>query len=135
MRLAWSLSQSAPLVSLAKRGLPNVQSAECWLSLLHTGDQISHLWWRLLHGQMPTVHMPKVAIVLIGTNDLFAEADCLANNETQLENAVNGIFRRCVRCIRSAWQDMLPMLRALTCAEAYAGCTSQGLAQSDPCQQ
>ena len=55
---------------------------------------------------MPTAHMPKVAIVLIGTNDLFAEADCLANNETQLENAVNGIYQRCARCIRSAWQDI-----------------------------
>ena len=50
--------------------------------------------------------MPKVAIVLIGTNDLFAEADCLANNETQLENAVNGIYQRYVCHIRAAWRDM-----------------------------
>lgn len=38
--------------------------------------------------------MPKVAIVLIGTNDLFAEADCLANNETALEDSVSNIFKR-----------------------------------------
>ncbi|BDA50220.1 hypothetical protein COCOBI_15-3490 [Coccomyxa sp. Obi] len=35
------------------------------------GDHIGHLWWRLLNGQMPK-KAPKVAIVLIGTNDLFA---------------------------------------------------------------
>ncbi len=44
---------------------------------------------------MPGIQMPKVAVVLIGTNDLFAEADCIANNETALETSVNGIFKRC----------------------------------------
>ena len=63
-------------------------------NFLWPGDQIAHLWWRLLHGQMSKVYMPKVAIVLIGTNDLFAEADCLANNETALEDSVSKIFKR-----------------------------------------
>ena len=58
------------------------------------GDQIAHLWWRLEHGQMPQTQMPKVAVVLIGTNDLFAEADCIADNETALETSVNSIFKR-----------------------------------------
>ena len=61
---------------------------------------------------MPTVHMPKVAIVLIGTNDLFAEADCLANNQTQLENAISGIYTRYVCCSQIAWQIMRGHLRA-----------------------
>ena len=97
-----------------------MRSAECWLSLLRPGDQISHLWWRLLHGQMPTVHMPKVAIVLIGTNDLFAEADCLANNETQLENAINGIYQRCACCVSTAWQAMRNHGTALMCSQEGA---------------
>ena len=62
--------------------------------LWHAGDQIGHLWWRLLHRQLPKMIMPKVAVVLIGTNDLFAEADCIANNETALMDSVNGIFNR-----------------------------------------
>ena len=62
--------------------------------MLWPGDQIGHLWWRLLNGQMPRAFMPKVAVVLIGTNDLFAEADCIASNETALEESVNGIFKR-----------------------------------------
>ena len=62
--------------------------------VLRPGDQIAHLWWRLEHGQMPATRMPKVAVVLIGTNDLFAEADCIADNETALETSVNGIFKR-----------------------------------------
>lgn len=62
--------------------------------LVHAGDQIGHLWWRLLNGQLPKMVMPKVAVVLIGTNDLFAEADCIANNETALVDSVNGIFNR-----------------------------------------
>ena len=43
---------------------------------------------------MPATQVPKVAVVLIGTNDLFAEADCIADNETALETSVNGIFKR-----------------------------------------
>ena len=43
---------------------------------------------------MPQRHMPKVAIVLVGTNDLFAEADCIADNTTALEESVSGIFKR-----------------------------------------
>eukprot|EP00884_Botryococcus_braunii_P016636 jgi/Botrbrau1/3656/Bobra.0204s0046.1 len=39
------------------------------------GDQVGHLWWRLLNGELPQVNMPTVAVVLIGTNDLTA-ADC-----------------------------------------------------------
>ena len=62
--------------------------------LWYAGDQIAHLWWRLLHGQLPKMIMPKVAVVLIGTNDLFAEADCITGNETALADSVNSIFKR-----------------------------------------
>ena len=59
---------------------------------------------------MPQRHMPKVAVVLIGTNDLFAEADCIADNETALEDSVNGIFKR---------QDLSSVLNA--CVTACPG--------------
>ncbi len=64
------------------------------LLLRNAGDQIAHLWWRLLHGQVPEKIMPKVAVVMIGTNDLFAEADCIADNSTALADSVDGIFNR-----------------------------------------
>ncbi|CAL5218579.1 g273 [Coccomyxa viridis] len=71
------------------------------------GDQIAHLWWRLEHGQMPQTQMPKVAVVLIGTNDLFAEADCIADNETALETSVNSIFKRFQQMLH-VMQDGMP---------------------------
>ena len=64
------------------------------------GDQTAHLWWRLLHGEVPlstAVHQgkaPRVAVVLIGTNDLGA-ADCHCN-ATELLAAAPGIVQRCV---------------------------------------
>lgn len=41
-----------------------------------TGDQASHLLWRLQHGDTFVRHPPSVAVVMIGTNDLGASA-CL----------------------------------------------------------
>eukprot|EP00884_Botryococcus_braunii_P016642 jgi/Botrbrau1/3661/Bobra.0204s0051.1 len=38
-------------------------------------DKVGNLWWRLLNGGLPQKRFPKLAIVLIGTNDLTA-ADC-----------------------------------------------------------
>ncbi len=30
------------------------------------GDQIGHLWWRLLNGELPAVNQPGAVVVLIG---------------------------------------------------------------------
>jgi len=30
------------------------------------GDQIGHLWWRLLNGELPAVNPPGAVVVLIG---------------------------------------------------------------------
>ena len=43
---------------------------------LHAGDQVAHLQWRLLLGELFKTNKPKVAVVLIGTIDLGASA-CL----------------------------------------------------------
>ena len=57
----------------------------------HAGDQIGHLWWRILNGELPK-KPPKVFTMLIGTNDLTA-ADC-NRNETELLATVPGIQYR-----------------------------------------
>ena len=41
------------------------------------------MWWRLLHGELPQVNYPAVAVLLIGTNDLTA-ADCTKKEEPLL---------------------------------------------------
>lgn len=39
-------------------------------------DQASNLLWRMQHGEVFVRHPPKVAILLIGTNDLGAGGSC-----------------------------------------------------------
>lgn len=41
------------------------------------GDQVGHMWWRMLNGQVPEKQHPKAVVVMIGTNDLTAD-DCTA---------------------------------------------------------
>ena len=59
------------------------------------GDQISHLQWRMLHGDIPAVHPPKAAVVLIGINDLGAAADCSQGNPDIITQAAKGVISRC----------------------------------------
>ena len=66
------------------------------------GDQVGNLWWRLLHGELPLAYAqalsaqqgraPRVAVILIGTNDLGA-ADC-HRNASELLQAAPGIVQR-----------------------------------------
>ena len=58
------------------------------------GDQIGHLWWRMLNGQLPR-KPPKVAVVLIGTNDLYAVSECTQESEIELVASVKDIRSRC----------------------------------------
>lgn len=39
----------------------------CWLG---SDDTVQRLLWRLKNGELPTKNQPRVAVVLIGTNDL-----------------------------------------------------------------
>lgn len=45
-----------------------------------------HLLYRLQHGQIYKRHQPKLAIVMIGTNDLGA-ASCLGGESAILQSA------------------------------------------------
>ncbi|KAK9818980.1 hypothetical protein WJX81_005038 [Elliptochloris bilobata] len=69
-----------------------------------SGDQVGHLWWRMLHGELPAVNQPGVVVVLIGTNDLGAAADCEAASEEDLVAAAN-------RTIAARTRDMLAVVR------------------------
>ena len=63
-------------------------------SALFLGDQTAHLQWRLLHGQLLIQNPPKVAVLMIGTNDLGADSSCFEWNTTLAQKAVNKVFTR-----------------------------------------
>lgn len=58
----------------------------------NAGDQVGHLWWRILNGELPKEKQPRIFTMLIGTNDLNA-ADCNRNG-TELLATVPGILGR-----------------------------------------
>ena len=62
------------------------------LCRLLAGDQAMHLLWRLQHGQIFEKHQPKLAFVLIGTNDLGA-ASCLGGEAAILQAAAGTVER------------------------------------------
>lgn len=57
-----------------------------------SGDQIGHLWWRFLNGDIPVAKHPKAAVVLIGTNDMTAD-DCHQTEKASMR-AVTGVVSR-----------------------------------------
>lgn len=64
--------------------------------LLLAGDQVGHLWWRMLNGEVPSRRHPKAVVILIGTNDLTAD-DCLAEEEASVI-AAQGVVSRSASC-------------------------------------
>ena len=60
--------------------------------LFVSGDQAMHLLWRLRHGQVFERHQPKIAFVMIGTNDLGA-ASCLGGESAILQAAAGTVER------------------------------------------
>ncbi len=52
-----------------------------------TGDTTANLWWRVINGELPLTSPPKVAVILIGTNDLGAIETCLKDGGAELEAA------------------------------------------------
>ncbi|KAL3147860.1 platelet-activating factor acetyltransferase activity protein [Trebouxia sp. C0010 RCD-2024] len=56
------------------------------------GDQAMHLLYRLQHGQVYKKHQPKLALVMIGTNDLGA-ASCLGGEAAILQSAAGTVDR------------------------------------------
>ncbi|KAK9836293.1 hypothetical protein WJX81_002534 [Elliptochloris bilobata] len=84
------------------------------------GDQVGNLWWRLLHGELPLAddqvlgarqgRAPRVAVILIGTNDLGA-SDC-HRNATELLEAAPGIAQR-VSAVLGVLRTALPQTHLL----------------------
>ena len=37
-----------------------------------SGDTSNNLWWRIKNGELPSNHMPKVVVLMVGANDLTA---------------------------------------------------------------
>ena len=87
--------------------------------MLCAGDQIGNLQFRLEKGEIPK-KQPKVAIVLIGTNDFFAVDICFGT-EAALLGAVPGVNRRCcqaflLRC-RAAADWVLSLNACCKCTQ------------------
>ena len=59
--------------------------------MVAVGDQTANLWWRILHGETFEQQQPKLAVVLIGINDLGAAAACGASFIT---DAAVGVAQR-----------------------------------------
>eukprot|EP00884_Botryococcus_braunii_P005938 jgi/Botrbrau1/15345/Bobra.0289s0002.1 len=101
LRLAENLGQDFDIMfygdSITKRwldkdsGLPtlnNLFSKYNPLVMGVGGDQVGNLWWRLMHGEVPTRFHPKVVVLLIGTNDLGAIEACARNGDDDLAATV-----------------------------------------------
>ncbi|EIE19760.1 SGNH hydrolase [Coccomyxa subellipsoidea C-169] len=50
-------------------------------------DTTANLWWRVINGELPLTSPAKVAVILIGTNDLGAIETCLKDGGAELEAA------------------------------------------------
>lgn len=75
-------------------GFANCQTgASCWPA---AGDETKHLMWRLANGELPKVKQPRVALVLVGMNDLASVNAAYPNDgETPLLNEVDPLISRC----------------------------------------
>ncbi|EIE23233.1 SGNH hydrolase [Coccomyxa subellipsoidea C-169] len=88
---------------------PNFVAADMRAAFLETLGQ------RLLNGQTPKVD-PKVAVVLIGTNDLYAATQCAAQDEDQLKSAVKTIvtgFQQLLAAMRQGMPSTHIVVQAL----------------------
>ena len=62
----------------------------CWWS----GDTTANLQWRVMNGELPIGTRPKLAVVMIGTNDLgYTEAGF--RNGSDITEAAPGVISRC----------------------------------------
>lgn len=90
------LAAHGQIVFVHNQGISSLAIELGWIILtqctLDAGDQIGHMWWRMLNGQLPSRKHPKAVVILIGTNDLTAD-DCRATEEASLV-AAKGIVGR-----------------------------------------
>ena len=61
------------------------------------GDTTANLWWRIQNGELPRNHQPKLAVVMIGANDLTAAyVQCGTWDQSSYYNAAANIAQQCV---------------------------------------
>lgn len=61
------------------------------------GDTTANLWWRIQNGELPRNHQPKLAVVMIGANDLTAAyVQCGTWDQSSYYNAAVNIAQQCV---------------------------------------
>lgn len=74
------------------------------------GDQTAHLLWRLRNGEAPAVNKPKVAVLLIGTNDLGSaamDAPDVHTAEGAVMRAVPGVTLRVLQTLHTL-KELMP---------------------------
>ncbi|KAK9815374.1 hypothetical protein WJX72_002408 [[Myrmecia] bisecta] len=72
------------------------------------GDQIAHLHWRMLNGEMPRAHAPNASVVLIGTNDLYAAGACGPGSpEESITDAADATGER-LKALISLMREQMP---------------------------
>lgn len=65
------------------------------------GDTSNNLWWRIKNGELPTNHMPKVVVLMVGANDLTAAyAQCGTWDQNDYYGAAATIAQQYVPSIR-----------------------------------
>ena len=45
------------------------------------GDQVGHLWWRMLNGELPAANHPGIVVILIGAHERAMRCPGLASSE------------------------------------------------------
>ena len=65
------------------------------------GDTTANLWWRIKNGELPKNHMPKVAVLMVGANDLTAAyAKCGTWDQSDYYGAAATITQQWVLSMR-----------------------------------
>ena len=70
------------------------------------GDQVGHLWWRILHGELPAVNHPGILVILIGANERVMRCPGLESSRVCLHTTMRGYQHITQRCVvgRGQWR-------------------------------
>ena len=55
---------------------------------------MGNLLWRMLHGEVPKIHQPKLAVVMIGINDLYYASYCSGGDPHRISQVTEGVKDR-----------------------------------------
>jgi lysophospholipase L1-like esterase len=48
----------------------------------------------MMHGEVPKLHQPKLAVIMIGTNDLGAASSCSGGDPRRISEVIGGVEER-----------------------------------------